>query len=301
MSRTSSNNVNFQALFESGPGLYLILQPNFTIVAASNAYLRATQRSREELLGKNIFDAFPDNPDDPDATGVKNLNASLKTVLGTKAPHTMAVQKYDIRIAQSEGVFFEERHWSPVNTPILDDNGEISYIAHRVEDVTEFVKLKRMGQEQSRLTEELQHRTVQMETEIFTRAQEIQKHNREIEILNDELQLARDQSIESSQLKSAFLANMSHELRTPLGVILGMVEILSIQNLSEDQKEMTALIEQSGRSLLALVNDILDLSKIEAGKMSFELESFNPISLVEAVIHLLKPQAQQKDLLLIFE
>src|ERR1700745_2254921 len=94
---------DFQALLQSAPGLYLVLTPDLNIVAVSDAYLRATMTRREEILGRGIFDVFPDNPADPAATGVKNLRASLEAVLHHRAPHAMAVQKYDIRRPESEG------------------------------------------------------------------------------------------------------------------------------------------------------------------------------------------------------
>jgi hypothetical protein len=68
---------DFRAMFQSVPGLYLVLTRDLTIVAASNAYLRATMTERDEITGRHLFDVFPDNPDDPAATGVSNLRASL--------------------------------------------------------------------------------------------------------------------------------------------------------------------------------------------------------------------------------
>ncbi len=100
---------DFRSLFESAPGLYLVLRPDLVIVAASNAYLSATMTRREDLLGRGIFEAFPDNPEDPGATGVSNLRASLERVRDTGRPDTMAVQKYDIRRPESQGGGFEER------------------------------------------------------------------------------------------------------------------------------------------------------------------------------------------------
>src|SRR4051812_9824189 len=89
---------DFRELFESVPGLYLVLAPDsrFTIVGASDAYLRATLTSRETVIGRALFDVFPDNPDDPAANGVRNLRASLERVLRRHIPDTMAIQKYDI-------------------------------------------------------------------------------------------------------------------------------------------------------------------------------------------------------------
>jgi PAS domain-containing protein len=75
---------DFKALFESVPGLYLVLAPDFRIIAVSDAYLRATMTRRETILGRGLFEVFPDNPDDPTATGVGNLRASLERVLANR-------------------------------------------------------------------------------------------------------------------------------------------------------------------------------------------------------------------------
>ena len=88
---------DFRALFESAPGCYLVLDTGLDIVAVSDAYLEATMTRREEIVGRNLFDVFPDNPADADATGVARLRASLERVLALAPPDTMAVQKYDIR------------------------------------------------------------------------------------------------------------------------------------------------------------------------------------------------------------
>ena len=143
--RTEPMEPDFRALFESAPGLYLVLAPDLTIVAVSDAYLRATMTRRAEILGRDLFDVFPDNPDDPAATGTANLRASLDAVRKTRAAHTMAIQKYDIRRPESDGGGFEERFWSPFNSPVLDSRGEVAYIIHRVEDVTELVRQRRLA------------------------------------------------------------------------------------------------------------------------------------------------------------
>jgi two-component system cell cycle sensor histidine kinase/response regulator CckA len=179
---------DFQALFESAPGLYLVLTPDLSIVAASDAYLAATMTRREAILGRHLFDVFPDNPGDPGATGVQNLRSSLERVLARRLPDAMAVQKYDIRRPESEGGGFAERHWSPVNSPVLGPDGAITYIIHRVEDVTDFLRLKERGSEQLRLTEELKTRAGQMEAEIYRRAQDLQEANRQLRELQAELE-----------------------------------------------------------------------------------------------------------------
>src|SRR6218665_2969533 len=140
--------VDFKVLFESAPGLYLVLAPDLRIVAVTDAYLSATSTQRDQILGRGIFDVFPDNPNDPKATGTRNLRASLDRVLTLRRADTMAVQKYDIRVPRDEGDGFEVRYWSPVNSPVLNTRGEVAFIVHQVEDVTEFIRHTHAAAEQ---------------------------------------------------------------------------------------------------------------------------------------------------------
>src|SRR5436305_7941293 len=87
---------DYSAVFAAAPDRYLLLDDELRIVAVSDEYLRATMRTHDDLLGRDVFEAFPDNPDDPDADGVANLRSSLERVRTTGQPDTMAVQKYDI-------------------------------------------------------------------------------------------------------------------------------------------------------------------------------------------------------------
>jgi signal transduction histidine kinase len=167
--------IDFRLLFESAPGLNLVLLPDLTIIAVSEAYLKATMTEREKIIGKNLFSVFPDNPGDITATGETNLRASLKFVLSQKTAHTMAVQKYDIR--RPDGTF-EVRFWSPLNKPVLDGQNNIRYIIHRVEDVTDFMRMKDELQENRKP----ENASVPTDTtlELYKRAQEIQKLNAEL-------------------------------------------------------------------------------------------------------------------------
>ncbi len=122
------------------PGCYLILAPDLRIIGVSDAYLAATLTARDQVVGRPLFEVFPDNPDDPNATGVANLRASLGRVLERRMPDRMPVQKYDIRTSNAEDAPFEERYWSPLNLPVLDDAGDITSIVHSVEDVTAKVR-----------------------------------------------------------------------------------------------------------------------------------------------------------------
>jgi len=139
----AADGQDFGALFAQAPGLYLVLDPNLTIRAVNDAYCRATMTHREDIVGRNLFDVFPDNPDDPAADGVSNLRSSLGRVLELGRPDVMSIQKYDIRKPDSEGGGFEERYWNPINTPVLGPDGRVGSILHCVEDVTELVRMRK--------------------------------------------------------------------------------------------------------------------------------------------------------------
>lgn len=152
---------DFRAVFEKSPGLLLILDVHFTIVAVSDAYCRATLTARDDIVGRGLFEVFPDNPDDVRADGVANLRTSLLNVIKLRQADRMADQKYDIR--RPDGVF-EERYWSPLNVPVLGQDGYVRWIIHTVEDVTDLVlarkeeaNARRRALDQERNAADLRH------------------------------------------------------------------------------------------------------------------------------------------------
>ena len=296
-SSSSATPPDFQALFQSAPGLYLVLAPDLAILAVTDAYLHATMTKREDILGRGVFDVFPDNPNDPSATGVRNLRTSLQRVLQDKTSDAMAVQKYDIRKPESEGGGFEERYWSPVNSPVLGPNGEVLYIIHRVEDVTEFIRLKHQELAQEKIAEELRTHAGQMEVEVYQRAAEVQEANRRLEATNQELLRAKEEAERGSRFKDQFLSTMSHELRTPLNAVLGFSDLLadaSYGPLNDRQRRYVEHIHTGGKHLLSLISDILDLSKIEAGRMELTNESLRVESIFGEVLSVMRPLADKK-------
>ena len=248
--------LDFELLFGASPDILLVLLPDaprYTMVAATRARFAATHTAAE-TLGRGLFDLFPDNPDDPGASGAANLRASLERVLATRAPDAMAVQKYDIRGADGT---FQSKYWSPKNVPVLGPGGEVRYILHRVEDVTELV---RAGEEGNLL----RGRSQEMEREVVARS-------RELSAAIGELREANRKLGELDRAKTAFFSNVSHEFRTPLTLMLGPLEdalAAADDPLGPRQRERIALAHDNALRLLKLVNALLDFSRLEAGRLS---------------------------------
>ncbi len=259
----SLSEIEFQRIFEAVPGLYLVLLPlDLRIIAVSDSYNNATMTKREEILGRGIFEVFPDNPNDLAADGVSNLRASLNFVIKNKIPHTMAVQKYDIRNPEGE---FEIRYWSPLNTPVLSNNREVMYIIHRVEDVTEFVRMKDEKIKKEIAFDEMQMHLKAVEIEVIKRSREIQTLNTELEkkvadrtqnleVANNEIQKnLLSLSFQKRQLED-FCNIISHNLRSPLINISILVEFITA---SENESERKIFIEKLNIATYNL-NEIFD-------------------------------------------
>jgi PAS domain-containing protein len=133
-------DVDFRALFQALPQNVLVIAPDaprFTILAASDAYTATSLVPRDQLVGRPLFEVFPDdNPDNPEPAGVAGLRESLEQVIRTSAPHRMNVLRYDIRLPDGS---WAERYWESTNTPVLDADGGIRWILHQAADVTERV------------------------------------------------------------------------------------------------------------------------------------------------------------------
>ncbi len=262
MDRKDVVSLDFQRIFESTPSPCLILAPDLTIVAANKAYRQATHTEDKSIVSRNIFEVFPENPSDPAAYSVSRLRASLERVLATKRPDTMALQKYDIPTPGGE---FEERHWSPVNVPVLDDDGEIACILHRVEDVTDLVVNPPQGASDMRAEA--------LAVELFRRG-------REIEAMNTQLRQANDALERLDKSKTDFFNDVSHEFRTPLTLLLWSLEQMQRspeQNESARNKALSTA-SRNAKRMLHLVNTLLDFARADSGHIKAKYQPTDLVS-----------------------
>lgn len=445
--------IDLEAIFNAISTPVLVLTPDFTMVAANNARFEATGTTREETIGRPLFEVFPDNPDDPLTEGVRNLKASLHRVLRDKVPDQMAIQKYDIRDPHSPGKF-EVRYWSPVNVPILDESGNVRYIIHIVEDVSaaildrdqrsemtlgiykrsEEVRLANLRLKESkdelekrvaertaalkesesaalRLAAEMKHQAMTYDAllsssfdmlymfdadlrlvyanpsqlkpwnqslqeavgktfqqicenlrnieppqvdhivENFKRTLRgdvvrfrshylteggrvvmesvaspiydqngkivgitgasrditeqvavqslLEKEREKLKQVATDLLKAKEEAENANALKSAFLANMSHEIRTPLGAMLGFSSLLKDDLQKSERDQYVETIIRNGNALVSIIDDILDLAKVEAGKLEIENIEFPLYDLLFDLVDLFKYKAKQKGIQLL--
>ncbi len=317
--------IDYTLLFRQTPALYLLLKPNppeFTILDASDSYLKATLTKRGDIRGKGLFAVFPDNPGDINADGTNNLKASLARAMAKKQTDVMAPQKYDVPLPPEQGKGFEEKFWNPKNTPILNERGEILYILHEAEDITAAMQLdiKRrketeatmeMLREKSLIIKENDARINQIldamlkytSMDFSVRLSATEKGDEldaivvGLNALIDELEnnigmLKRsNEALEYANHElDSFSYSVSHDLRAPLRGINGYAQVL-LEDYSElldvDGKKNIDVIMKNALKMGNLIDDLLSFSRI--GKQHISKVPLNMENLVQSVIGELKP------------
>lgn len=167
-------SLDLDGLVNASPFPYLILSTGLVILGVNDAYLRVAERSREDLLGQHVFDAFPPDLTESGRKSFEILQASLNRALSSGKPDHLAVMKYDILVPSPDGPVFEERYWSIINTPVLDAQGKAAFLFQNPIDVTELVRLQQDGQE-GVVQADVDY---QIAGSVFSRAQAVEATNR---------------------------------------------------------------------------------------------------------------------------
>ncbi|MGW0820315.1 PP2C family protein-serine/threonine phosphatase [Streptomyces sp. NPDC002845] len=229
--------IDYAAVFRALPGMVALLTPDLVYADANDDFLRLAGRAREQLLGRYIFDVFPENPNDPAAAGMRETRESMLRVAATGERDTMALLRYDIEDPERPG-HWEEHYWSPVNAPVIGPDGQVVLIVHRVEEVTELIRARGgpSGDSRARV----------LEAELYTRARELHE-------INERLRKAHTHEREVAlALQAAMLP-----APRPLGHHQAAVRYqpaIGALNVCGDWYD---LVELSGESLAVAVGDVV--------------------------------------------
>jgi len=258
----------YRVMVESLPDAVCGWAPDTTLRFVNNAFCQIFGVTREQVIGRKWMDTIP-------ASEYAAGKAGLEAILARKAPATR-----DVWILTASGPRFME--WSAC--PVFDAGGNLAEFHCVGRDITERQRVQEGLEEQRRLlARAVEERTV-----------ELRDSMRRLEDANQRL-------AEANRQKSLFLSTMSHELRTPLNAVIGFADLLGGQffgRLNEKQKEHVTQIANSGKHLLAMISDLLDMAKIDAGVMTLDLKTFDAREVVAGAAEMVKPQAQAKRLTL---
>ncbi|WAZ20057.1 SpoIIE family protein phosphatase [Streptomyces cinnabarinus] len=239
--------IDYAAVFQALPGMVALLTPELIYADVNEEFLDMTGRRRQDLVGRYLFDAFPDNPNDTAATGMRNLAASLQRVVTTGERDVMALQRYDVESVERPGQW-EERYWSPVNAPVLGPDGKVVLLVHRVEEVTELIRA-RGGPTGSRARV--------MEAELYTRARELQE-------LNDRLRQAHAREREVALALQEAMLPARRQLRHQ-DVAVRYRPAVGALNVCGDWYDMVDLV--GGNRIGVSVGDVVGHGLAAAGVM----------------------------------
>ena len=271
---------DFRILFEALPGAYCVLDPDLVIIAASDAYLRDTRKSRAGIVGRPITEVFPDRPD---PRGIATLRASLDIVRSDQVVDTIVVDRYDIPAAGPGGEP-DARYWSLVNVPVPGPGRRLAYIIHWLDDVTDYVRGIQDQGGGGQPAGAQQGRVQRIEADLLALSQGLQQGNRALQEANESLRGAYN-------AKKDFLDRLSHELRTPLNTILGFGELLSLDGLSAEHREWITMTLQASRHLVQLMDEAGDVAQIEDRTLTLSMEAVPVHSVIADVIEMIRPLA----------
>ncbi|MHA4814172.1 PP2C family protein-serine/threonine phosphatase [Streptomyces aculeolatus] len=161
----NESEIDFEAVFQALPSPVALFTTDLVYAEANEAFLRSMGRTRDQVVGRHLSDAFPDDPENRAVSGMRKLQGSLRWVAATGERDAMTLHRYDVEDLDRPGVW-EERYWSPVNVPVFDADGRVALLLHLEEDITELVH-----------TQGGKDRATALETMLYNEALELQEAN----------------------------------------------------------------------------------------------------------------------------
>jgi serine phosphatase RsbU (regulator of sigma subunit) len=169
--RPGAGTVDFARIFAGIPTPYLVMTPDLVIADANDAYLANVGRTREDLVGRPVFEAFPPEPDTLDDHGTPRIQVSFERAIATCRPDTMPLQRFDIPDPATGGMTV--KYWSLISVPILGADGTCAWLVQRAEDVTDFVNERERAHADQHSDSSLRRRVEEVEMDLYARAQEL--------------------------------------------------------------------------------------------------------------------------------
>jgi signal transduction histidine kinase len=299
-------DTDYRSIFQMIPSPSMLLKPDkvYTIVDSTDSHLAATLTTRERIINKGLFEVFPENPNDPMASGANSLHQSFEKVIRTKKQDIMPAIKYDIPLPNGG---YEVRYWTPKNTPLLNSKQEVIYILNQVEDVTETIFLQMETEKKSALIKQNEDRInvilnalLKYTTMDFSNKLVVSEKGDEldaiicglnslIEELEEHMNLLKDANKEleyANKELDSFSYSVSHDLRAPLRAINGYSQVLLEDyagQLDENGKHTINVIIRNAQKMGALIDDLLTFSRV--GKQSLSKVALNIEKLVSPIVH----------------
>ncbi|MDR5857724.1 ATP-binding protein [Caballeronia sp. LZ062] len=279
------------------PCLLLAVDEAYTILDANDAFLRETISDREDLIGRPVFDAFPDNPADQKTKATTVLGESLKRVVRLRRTDAMALQRYDVPDRSSDTGAFIVRYWSPINIPLRKPDGSVAFIIHRVENVTDFVA---EVHKRTKATDDTHHsfdtRHVDSESELIRRSRQLSNSNQELRRLSEEALALAARLKDESIRKDEFLAMLGHELRNPLAGLASAFQLIDMSDAAQGvPQEMGSLINRQIGTLTRLVDDLLDASRVSRGAIRLHREIIDLRMVIETAAYSVRKEFEAKE------
>jgi PAS domain S-box-containing protein len=280
---TRDNAARYRTLIESMADGVFVAQ-DFRFVFANAALPRMLGYARDEFVGSHFSDIVA-----PESLAVWTERFKQRVGAGDEP-----ARNYEVQFLRKGGT---ESVWIELRASRSEFGGRPAVLGI-VRDISERKRIER----------ELQHHRAHLEDLVVERTAQLTNANKvlvdneqRLQDLNRQLTAARDRAEEANRSKSTFLANMSHEIRTPMNAILGLTELLRRDNLEPDQHARLGKVRDAAGHLLAIINDILDISKIEAGKLALEQADFELELLLQDVCSLVADKAGAKGVELVLD